>query len=153
MTATAEVLCRNGRHALTEATRTPRGECKPCADESRFMREESKVGRMRRLFAEVREPRPGWQADAECGGKDPTPFLPVDGRGQSADEISSRNLVRHNKAKRVCAVCPVREDCGGFVLLGFLRGGVKQYGTWGSEFFAESDWTAAAQVRKELAGE
>lgn len=152
MTAVNE-MCRSGQHSLAEVGVDGHGACKACADEARSVRVESRVGRMRRLFAETQEPRPGWQADAKCGGEDPTNFLSVDGRGQSADVIANRNLLRHNKAKQVCSLCPVKKDCGGFVLLGFLRAGVKQYGTWSGEFFAEADWTAAAQAKKEMASE
>lgn len=152
MTAVNE-MCRSGQHSLAEVGVDGRGGCKGCADTSRYVREESRVDRMRRLFASATEPRAGWQVDAECGGQNPVMFMPVDGQGLTADIIAARNLVRHDAAKRVCAECPVRQDCLGSVLLGFLDDKTKQYGTWGGEFFAESDWTAAAQVRKEMAGE
>lgn len=152
MTSAVNEACRSGRHVIAEAGIDSRGGCKACSTSARLDRVESRVERIRRLVDEAREPRPGWQVQAKCGGMDPTMFLPVDGRGQSADEIANRNLIRHNAAKRVCADCPVKADCLGFVLLGFLGGAAKQYGTWSGEFFAEADWTAAAQVRKEMAG-
>lgn len=150
MTAVSE-MCRSGQHHLATVGVDHRGGCKGCADGSRYEREETKVGRMRRLLREAKTPRPGWQVDAKCGGQDPAMWMPVDGQqGQTADVIASRNRVRHDAAKRVCGLCPVREDCLDWVLQGFLHGGVKQYGTWGAEFFAEADWTAAAQARKEM---
>ena len=145
MTLAMNGTCRSGQHVIAEVGQDSRGGCKACSTEARYGREESRVERMRRLMAEARTPRPGWQADAECGGKDVTVFLPVDARGQSADQVANRNLVRHLEAKRSCAVCSVRLDCLGYAVLGELP----PHGTWGGEFFSEPDWVAKKQVLKQ----
>jgi len=142
---TTEQLCRSGLHPA-DGEKDSRGGCKACSEGARLVRVESRVERMRRLVAEARHPRPGWQVDAECGGEDPTVFLPVDGQGQSADQIANANLIRHLKAKRLCDACPVRLDCLGYALLGSLP----PAGTWGGEFFVTADWTAARSARKEM---
>ena len=142
---TAELTCRSGLHP-TDGERDYRGGCKACSEDARLSRVESRVERMRRLLSEACAPRPGWQADAECGGKDPTVFLPVDGQGLNADQIANANLIRHLKAKRSCGMCPVRRDCLGYALLGSLP----PAGTWGGEFFVAADWTAVRAARKEM---
>lgn len=153
MTSTMNEMCRSGRHVLAESGLDSRGGCRACSRSARLSRAETRAGRMRRLLDDVGAPRVGWQIDARCGGEDPTSFLPVDGRGHSSDEIAVENAERHAVAKRICAICPVKPDCLGFVLRGYLRTGQKQYGTWAGEFFDEADWTAAATVKKEMARE
>ncbi len=146
MTAVSE-LCRNNLHSAEH--RNSKGECKPCEDSARFARGESKVQRMKRLLSEAQQPKPGWQADALCGGADPTDWVLVDGRGKGSHAIEQQNRQRHERAKRVCVMCPVRKSCLGFALLGE----VQQYGTWGAELLTVTDWEAARQARKEMAGE
>ena len=147
MTAAPEVteLCRNNLHPVAE--RNSKGGCKPCEDAARSVRVESKVGRMRRLLREAQRPEPGWQARALCGGADPTDWLLVDGSGNASAAIERRNQERHTRARAVCMDCPVRVSCLGFALE------TSQFGTWGGEMFTASDWEAARQARKDLAGE
>lgn len=142
---TTELTCYSGLHPAN-AQKDSRGGCKACSDKARLARVESRVERMKSLISEAQPPRPGWQVEARCSGEDPTMFLPVDGRGQTADVIAALNLERHSQAKLMCWACPVQRDCLGFALLGEQN----QYGTWGSEFFVEADWTAAKVARKEL---
>jgi hypothetical protein len=146
-TSELPLLCRNQLHPLSD--RNSKGECKGCEDQSRFAREESKVERMKRLLSEAKPPAPGWQARALCGGADPTDWLLLDARGTASHQIERKNRERHMRAKKVCDACPVRVSCLGFALLGE----VQQFGTWGAELLTASDWEAARQARKELAGE
>lgn len=61
-----------------------------------------------------------WASDAACIGEDPETFYPPPGRGFA------------ETAKRICATCPVKEQCLQFALK------YKQYwGVWGG--FAEGE--------------
>jgi hypothetical protein len=69
-------------------------------------RPERPAARVTRLTTELGFDRPGstrWRRDAACVGRDPELFYPV--------EEDPRQHARINRAKRVCAGCPVRGVC------------------------------------------
>ncbi|MEU3519933.1 WhiB family transcriptional regulator [Streptomyces sp. NPDC006654] len=61
-----------------------------------------------------------WQAEARCRGMDSSVFF------SPPEERGSRRQSREEKAKEICAACPVREACA----LAALRAG-ETYGVWG----------------------
>jgi WhiB family redox-sensing transcriptional regulator len=69
-------------------------------------RPDQPAARVTRLAARLGFDRPGsagWHRDAACAGRDPELFYPV--------EEDPRQLARINRAKQVCAGCPVRGLC------------------------------------------
>ncbi|MCX5355736.1 WhiB family transcriptional regulator [Streptomyces mirabilis] len=61
-----------------------------------------------------------WQRHAACRGMDSSIFYsPANERGRSRRE-------REERARRVCAECPVREQCAGMALAAS-----EHYGVWG----------------------
>ena len=67
------------------------------------------------------EPLPDWREDAACNGVDAEVFFPV---GEDIESMS--------RAKEVCAVCPVREDC-----LQYALATNQTEGVWGGTTSAE----------------
>ena len=59
---------------------------------------------------------PEWVDDALCAQTDPDAFYPEKGAGKA----------EHDKAKHVCAKCPVRSDC-----LEWAISTDERYGIWG----------------------
>ena len=47
----------------------------------------------------------GWQWRAACRGEDSTTFFPPEG------ESRQERIVREERAKAICATCPVRMEC------------------------------------------
>jgi WhiB family redox-sensing transcriptional regulator len=60
----------------------------------------------------------GWRAHAACRGEDPELFFPADSTGPALAQVA--------EAKRVCADCPVRQEC-----LRFALSTGQGYGIWG----------------------
>lgn len=73
-----------------------------------------------------REPRPlprpswGWQDAAECRGEDLILFYGVDG------ERGPEREIREQRAKKICAKCPVRAEC-----LDYATSRPEKAGVWG----------------------
>jgi WhiB family transcriptional regulator, redox-sensing transcriptional regulator len=65
-----------------------------------------------------REPRADWRDHATCRSVDPELFFPVSPAGLSLDQTE--------RAKAVCAVCPVRPEC-----LQFALATRQAHGVWG----------------------
>jgi WhiB family redox-sensing transcriptional regulator len=65
-----------------------------------------------------------WREDAACRDADPDLFFPIASTGPALDQI--------DRAKRVCAACPVRRPC----LMWALEQGI-EYGIWGGTSEAE----------------
>jgi WhiB family transcriptional regulator, redox-sensing transcriptional regulator len=63
-------------------------------------------------------PRTDWREDAACQSADPELFFPVSSTGPSRDQAE--------RAKAVCAVCPVRREC-----LQFALATQQAHGVWG----------------------
>jgi WhiB family redox-sensing transcriptional regulator len=63
-------------------------------------------------------PGEDWRSSAACQAADPDLFFPVSGSGKSLDQVE--------RAKDICACCPVRRDCLAFA----LRTG-QAHGIWG----------------------
>jgi|SRR5579872_3411863 len=61
---------------------------------------------------------PGWQDRALCEGEDPEVFFPRPGRGA-------------DRARALCAACPVRPECLADALENSARHGPGLYGIWG----------------------
>ena len=61
-----------------------------------------------------------WRDEAACRGMDVQLFFGPDG------EAWPERKIRENKAKAVCASCPVRARC-----LGYALGNSIRYGIWG----------------------
>jgi WhiB family redox-sensing transcriptional regulator len=68
----------------------------------------------------VTGPAPGenWRSAAACQDADPDLFFPVSGSGKSLEQVE--------RARAVCAVCPVRRACLAFA----VRTG-QAHGIWG----------------------
>jgi WhiB family redox-sensing transcriptional regulator len=66
----------------------------------------------------VTDERTDWRKQGACLSADPDLFFPISSRGVSATQI--------DRAKRVCASCPVREQC-----LDFALSTQQQFGIWG----------------------
>ena len=49
-----------------------------------------------------------WRSAAACQATDPDLFFPVSGSGKSLEQVE--------RAKAICAACPVRQDCLAFAL-------------------------------------
>jgi len=62
----------------------------------------------------------GWQARAACRSADPNLFF---GPQHEAREVKA---AREAKAKSVCAICPVRQEC-----LAFAMATNEPFGVWG----------------------
>lgn len=62
-----------------------------------------------------------WQERAACKGMDQDVFY-----GPDAPESSAERIAREEKAKSVCASCPVREQC-----LNYALTQNEVYGIWG----------------------
>lgn len=56
-----------------------------------------------------------WVAEAACLGADPEIFFPIRGDNHMLA-----------KAKAICAVCPVKDDCREYALTNFVK-----HGVWG----------------------
>lgn len=59
-----------------------------------------------------------WRESAACRNYDPELFFPIGTTGRAIAEIQ--------RAKAVCAICPVRADC-----LAFALATHQDYGIWG----------------------
>ena len=59
-----------------------------------------------------------WRSAAACQDTDPDLFFPVSGSGKSLEQVE--------RAKAICAVCPVRRPCQAFA----VRTG-QAHGIWG----------------------
>lgn len=57
-----------------------------------------------------------WQEFAACRGADPDLFFPLGTTGPAVDQIL--------KAKEICAICPVQEECLEYSLLTNQEAGV-----------------------------
>lgn len=69
-------------------------------------RPDQRADRLARLLAQLGFSRPvsaGWRRDAACVGRDPELFYPVD--------EDPRQVARIERAKQVCAGCPVQRVC------------------------------------------
>lgn len=143
---TTERMCHKGLHPLDE--RNSSG-CRGCANSSRMVRDESRVERLKRLLRDAVLPIPGWQVKGLCGFADPTDWSLNDDPSLSGAQIELENNARHERAKRVCLICPVRKACLDDAL---LAGGMPQ-GTWGGELFTSTDREPMRKARKELASE
>ena len=76
-----------------------------------------------------------WQMDAACRGEESAKFFhPVGERGAA-------RVVRENRAKQICASCPVRQACLDHALA--VR---EPYGIWGG--LGEDELAALYQKRK-----
>jgi WhiB family transcriptional regulator, redox-sensing transcriptional regulator len=64
------------------------------------------------------EPRADWRGQAACRLADPELFFPVSPGGPSLD--------RTERARAICATCPVRREC-----LQFALATRQAYGVWG----------------------
>lgn len=64
-------------------------------------------------------PQPAWMADGLCAQTDPEEFYPDKGGSTAV-------------AKRVCAACPVQDDC-----LDYALTHREQYGIWGGTSLRE----------------
>lgn len=86
-----------------------------------------------------------WQQKAACAGSSPDLFdLNDSDSGTPSGLVHEANLLRHEKAVRICRRCPVRLSC----LADALERGSK--GTWGSELLTDEDHLAARRVRKQM---
>jgi len=56
----------------------------------------------------MKETVPDWRTDSACRTTDPDLFFPV-----AAGAVANRQIAR---ARRICADCPVREECLDFAL-------------------------------------
>lgn len=144
---TTEQLCGNNLHPIVD--RSARGQCKSCEKSARILRAESRLERLKRLLLDATTPEYGWQVRGLCGFADPADWSLNDDPSLSGAEIERENRSRHERAKRVCVMCPVRKSCLDSVL---LAGGEPQ-GTWGGELFTSTDRDPMRQARKELASE
>lgn len=63
----------------------------------------------------------GWQFDAACRGEDSALFF-APGYFERREEKAAREL----RAKAICAVCPVRDEC-----LEFALAARESHGVWG----------------------
>ena len=68
----------------------------------------------------------GWTERAACRGEDPDLFYAPE--GERGGNLALRELV----AKRICATCPVVDECAGYALAVDER-----YGVWGGLTAAE----------------
>lgn len=57
-----------------------------------------------------------WRVSASCRSVDPELFFPVGVTGPAVEQVAA--------AKRVCARCPVREECLGYALVAPVVHGV-----------------------------
>ena len=73
--------------------------------------------RLRRMTAAAYE-RAGWRESAACRVHDPELFFPIGNAGRAIAQVE--------RAKAVCASCPVRQRC-----LTFALDTHQEYGIWG----------------------
>lgn len=67
------------------------------------------------------DPDGGWEALGACRGEDPSLFF-----GPNRFEPKAQRLAREERAKAICATCPVIDPCREYA----LRHG-EIYGVWG----------------------
>jgi WhiB family redox-sensing transcriptional regulator len=78
------------------------------------------MSHVRRPSAALPRPNWGWQHAAACREEDVILFFGPDGERQPEREL------REQKAKALCASCPVRMDC-----LNYALSRPEKYGSWG----------------------
>lgn len=78
------------------------------------------MSQVRRQANRLAAPQWGWQDAAACRGEDIGLFFGPDGERQPEREV------REQKAKAICARCPVRTEC-----LEYALSRPEKYGVWG----------------------